>query len=154
VFELDQEWQPSKTTITLSASAIKRYTPYEELAQSEGEDFVKEHWDDRARENPDYLSKRDTYASASHVLSDVDKWHRAARSKEIRQGDEWKNVQEALQKKIVYYREQQLDQALLEDDWDAASELATDISRSATDKETQEGLARRLAHYMVKVLAA
>jgi ABC-type transport system substrate-binding protein len=139
---------------SLAPEVIKHYTPYEEQAQLDVESFLKERpWDELPMGSNDYLSKRDQFAYAAHVLSEVEKWHRFARDKAIRQ-ENWGDTQNDLQKKIVHYREQQLDQVLNDNDWDAAVDLARDIGRSDPAKPTQERLAKKLAEYMVKVVGA
>jgi hypothetical protein len=103
VTEFTQEWELQKPH-NVPAATVKRYTPYEVLAQAEAENFLKESWDARPKDSADYMSKRDSFAAAANVLSEVDKWHRLARSKDIRQGDEWDKVQEGLLKQILEYR--------------------------------------------------
>jgi ABC-type transport system substrate-binding protein len=154
VTALTQSWEKEKP-FSVNGESVKGYTPYEELAQAEVDAFLKERpWDTLQPGSNDYLSKREQFAYAAHILSEVEKWHRSARDKQIRRGEDWDKVQDALKNKIVQYREQQLEQILLENDWNAARDLARDIGQAASDKATQERLAKRLAVYMVTVLSS
>lgn len=152
VVPLSQEWEPGKL-VKLASTVVKKHTPYEEAAQAEADAFLtKERWDEYPKDSKSYLSKRDALAAASYVLAQVYTWHSAAQLKEIRQGDEWEAVQTALQKKLLEFRERQLDETLLENDWDAASELARDIGRRYPEKVVQERVAKRLAKYIAEEL--
>src|SRR5262249_58902825 len=111
VVPLDQEWNAGKPH-TLASTVVKRHTSYEEAAQAEADAFLGERWESHPKGSTDYLSRRDALAAAYHVLAEVDTWHRAARSKEIRQGDDWDKVQKALQDKMLDTRERQLDDTL------------------------------------------
>jgi ABC-type transport system substrate-binding protein len=154
VTALTQSWEKEKP-FSVNGETIKRYTPYEELAQEEVAAFLKERpWETFPMGSTDFLAKREQFAYAAHILSEVEKWHRFARDKQIRQGEGWDKVQTDLKNKIVFYREQQLEQVLKENDWDAARDLARDIGQADSNQKTQERLAKRLAFYMVSVLSS
>jgi ABC-type transport system substrate-binding protein len=153
VIPLSQEWQPLPP-IRLAPTVIKSFTPYEEIAQEQVAEFlaelVSERWPELPEGSASRLSRREGFAVAYQVLSQVDTWHRAARSKDARLGEEWDEVQKGLEKKLLELREAQLDATLLENDWDAASDLAKDISRHYQEQDVQERIAKRMAKYMVE----
>src|SRR5262245_37449948 len=149
VVRFDQNWEALQKS-SLAPNVVKGYTPYEALAQELVDAFLKERWDNYAKDSGNYLSRRDMLAVAYQVLADVANWHRSARSRDERMGEEWKDVQENLEKKLLEIREKQLDDFLQSNDWNAASDLARDISRRYADKVVQERLAKRLTKYIVE----
>ncbi|HMF14730.1 MAG TPA: hypothetical protein VKE94_20580, partial [Gemmataceae bacterium] len=148
VIPLSEDWKPLQP-VQLAPTVVKTFTPYEELAQERVNEFLGQLRDERWPELPEgsasRLSRREAYAAAYHVLSQVDTWHRAARSRDAREGEGWDKVQDGLQKKLLELRERQLDETLLENDWEAASELARDLGRRYPEKVVHERIGQRLA---------
>lgn len=134
-------------------ASLEYVRSYEELAQSEVSQFLKERYDLKPRQSNDYLSRFDMLLVAKQALSAVLRWHESARETGRRTGKEWEAIETGLRKRL-------LDDVLLKQmevlvdsrDWDKVVALARQLAVIYTDKADRERIARPVADMIENAL--
>jgi ABC-type oligopeptide transport system substrate-binding subunit len=134
-------------------SSIEYVRCYEDIAQEEVSQFLKDRYDLQPKDSREYLSHFDTLVAAEQALSAVLRWHESARQTGGRTGKEWESVEASLRKRL-------LDDVLLKQmevlvdsrDWDKVVALARRLATIYTDKADRERIARPVADLIQSAL--
>jgi ABC-type oligopeptide transport system substrate-binding subunit len=140
-------------TVNGSLKNIEYVRCYEDFAQGKLSEFFNERYDQKPKENKEYLSHFDTLIVAEQALSAVLRWHESARQTGGRTGKEWEPIEAALRKRL-------LDDVLLKQmavlvesgDWDKVVALARRLAVIYPDKADRERIARPVADLIQSAL--
>ncbi|HXG08933.1 MAG TPA: ABC transporter substrate-binding protein [Gemmataceae bacterium] len=154
VRRLGSDGTPSSQVRNLAAHEILGIEPYEQIAITQVENFLKEPYDRLPEQDLRYLSRRQMLEAAAQTLTAVVRFHESARVLGQRQGKEWESVEKALRKKLLEVEVGYLEELARANDWDAAVAAARQMVARYPQTEDRELLAVPLTRIIDQTLKA
>jgi ABC-type oligopeptide transport system substrate-binding subunit len=138
----DENWKLLKS-YQVRAGGVQSLLPYEQVAEARIDEFLKITPDKE-------LSRSEMLAAAHQVLVSVGRFHRSARERGRREGEEWDLVEKELKNKLFDVELLQLEDLLDANDWDNGYRKAKDLFDLYPSDDCQRRLAKALGDYVEK----
>jgi ABC-type oligopeptide transport system substrate-binding subunit len=149
---LSEQGKP-RPAVRMAKEEIKSVNPYEKIALSEVEAFLKAGQDSSQTAGPKYLADFEVLQDAEKVLAFVLRYHESARERGLRRGDGWKTLEDSLRVRLRDIQLKEL-RALTEGkDWMGAFALGTSLAdRYRNDDQFRSSVADLLAQHADQAL--
>jgi ABC-type oligopeptide transport system substrate-binding subunit len=137
-------------TFTRGMLAAIRY--YEQVAMDQVQKFLDLRLETLRMDGEHYLSKYDQLLAAEVALGAVLRFHQSARLRDIRKGDEWEAIEDALRDKLLAVLLGQLEQLTEARSWDEGFSLTRRVMETFRREKDKKQIAVPLAKLLEKAL--
>jgi ABC-type oligopeptide transport system substrate-binding subunit len=142
-------------TSRLSRREVAGVDPYEHIALTKVDDFLKSPIDREPTSSKKYLSRFEMLQYAEKALAEVVRFHESALTRGLREGEGWKEKKKELLEKLQRVQLDQLRLLTEAKDWDSAFALAKSLADAyPKQKEVLVEVAKLLASHAEQSLQA
>lgn len=149
---LDRETMKRAQSYSSGAGAVASIRYYEQLAGDAVAKFLEQPYHTFDPKDKLHLARFTQLTAAEAVLSRVMAFHRSARKRGVRKGDEWGAVEEKLESQLLGVLIGKMEELTRATSYDAAFALSKELIDTYTSKEQHARIAKPLAELLKKSL--